>query len=352
MEAALAEQLTLAQIASYRRYPQLRFMGSKHRLLPWIESVLSRLPFESALDAFSGSGCVSYLLKTMGKQVHANDFLAFARDLAHATVVNSSETLTQDDMALLLDPAARHGSFIERTFKGIFFTDEENRFLDRVSARLEQLPAEKAALARAALYRSCLKRQPRGVFTVAGERYDDGRRDLRTSLDRHFLESVSIFNSLVFDNGREHAASWGDVFDLDADDVDLVYLDPPYVPRADDNCYIKRYHFLEGLATYWRGVEMHPTSKVRKLRKRFTPFSYRSTSEAAFERLFTKFAGSTLVLSYSSNGYPDVECLVELMGRHKHDITVHRHEHRYHFGTHGTVARNRALVTEYLIVGA
>ena len=29
---------------------------------------------------------------------------------------------------------------------------------------------------------------------------------------------------------------------------DLVYLDPPYAPPSDDNDYIKRYHFLEGLS--------------------------------------------------------------------------------------------------------
>src|SRR5436309_136297 len=34
-------------------YPQLRFMGSKHRLLPWIHDVLVRLPFDTALDAFT-----------------------------------------------------------------------------------------------------------------------------------------------------------------------------------------------------------------------------------------------------------------------------------------------------------
>ena len=50
------------------------------------------------------------------------------------------------------------------------------------------------------------------------------------------------------------------MFGLDGDalDVDLVYLDPPYVPRADDNCYIKRYHFLEGLSTYWQGRRVPP----------------------------------------------------------------------------------------------
>ena len=33
--------------------------------------------------------------------------------------------------------------------------------------------------------------------------------------------------------------------------ADLVYLDPPYAPPRDDNDYLKRYWFLEGLATYW-----------------------------------------------------------------------------------------------------
>ena len=49
------------------RYPQLRFMGSKYRLLPWISDVLDHLNFDTARDAFSGSGCVSYLLKALGK---------------------------------------------------------------------------------------------------------------------------------------------------------------------------------------------------------------------------------------------------------------------------------------------
>src|SRR5215210_9095924 len=32
----------------------------------------------------------------------------------------------------------------------------------------------------------------------------------------------------------------------------LVYLDPPYKPRRDYTCYVKRYHVVEGLVTYWR----------------------------------------------------------------------------------------------------
>ena len=50
------------------KYPELRYMGSKYRLLPWIHAVLRSLPFETAADPSVGSGCVSYLLKAMGKR--------------------------------------------------------------------------------------------------------------------------------------------------------------------------------------------------------------------------------------------------------------------------------------------
>src|SRR5690242_4839183 len=52
-----------------RAFPELRYMGSKHRLLPWIHGVLHKLDFEVAADPFVGSGAVAYLLKTMGKRV-------------------------------------------------------------------------------------------------------------------------------------------------------------------------------------------------------------------------------------------------------------------------------------------
>ena len=58
-------------------YPKQRYMGSKHRLLSWIHSVLRTLDFETAADPFTGSGCVAYLLKVMNKRVLASDFLNF-----------------------------------------------------------------------------------------------------------------------------------------------------------------------------------------------------------------------------------------------------------------------------------
>lgn len=333
-------------------FPRFRYMGSKFRLLPWIHDTFQELDFETATDAFSGSGVVSYLLKGMGKQVRANDTLAFPSVLTAATVANSATRLDQSDLDFLLVAKARKSEekFIQQTFDGIFYTSHELKFLDDLWVGIRELESPfKRAVALAAILRSAIKRQPRGLFTVSDPTaYQDGRRDLKLTLREHFIEQVEAYNAAVFSNGQRNSCSCGDVFDV-KQGSDLVYMDPPYVPLADDNCYIKRYHFLEGLACYWEGKELMMNTKVRKIVKPFTPFSYRSTAIDAFDRLFKRFADSTLVLSYSSNAYPDLETLRKLMGRYKKSVDVLEKTHRYHFGTH--VAAKRNVVQEYLIIG-
>ena len=339
------------------QFPKLRYMGSKARLLPWIHETISTLgPFETALDAFSGSGCVSYLLKSMGMNVVANDFLLFPTTIASATIENSSIRLSPKDIETLLTSAPDRSRFVEETYSGIFFNVEDLVFMDTVWHNLRRLRHHhKKALAITALIRSCAKRQPRGVFTIGGDlqKYMDGRRDLKLSIAEHFVEQVAVYNDVVFDNGTTSKTRRGDVLDADLSSRDLVYLDPPYVPRSDDNCYVKRYHFLEGLASHWtdEGTQPDESSKVKKMSKRFTPFSYRRTAPDAFDQMFKQFSESTIVLSYSSNGFPDLDVLVDLMGRYKSDVDVVERAHRYHFGTHAKVSKSRASVREYLIVG-
>jgi DNA adenine methylase/adenine-specific DNA-methyltransferase len=333
-------------------YPELRYMGSKHRLLPWIHGVLRGIDFETAADPFAGSGCVAYLLKAMGKRVIASDFLNFPSVLAGATVANSKHRIDDRALQQLLAVRRKGPHFIEKTFGGVFYENRDLQFLDRVSANIGGLAhPHQRALAKAALIRSCLKKQPRGVFTISGDlsHYDDGRRDLRLSMEEHFSEQVAVFNKVVFDNGKRHAVKRADVFSLKPSRVDLVYLDPPYVPRADDNCYMKRYHFLEGLSCYWRGVRIMKDTKVKKIEKPHTPFGSRKTAIDAFDRLFRLYRHSKIVLSYSSNGYPDREVLEDLLRRYKSRVSAFERPHRYHFGTHRRV--ERAQVREYLIVG-
>src|SRR4029078_11365823 len=144
-------------------------------------------------------------------------------------------------------------------------------------------------------------------------------------------------------------ATCGDVFALDAAGAALVYLDPPYAPPRDDTCYVKRYHFLEGLATYWRGQEIMWETRTRKLRKRHTPFGSKRTVRAALDRLFDHFSGpEALVVSYGSNADLDTFELESRLARPRRDVRRIEIPHRYAFGTHA--AARRTAATEWVFV--
>jgi DNA adenine methylase/adenine-specific DNA-methyltransferase len=330
-------------------YPRLRYMGSKYRLVPQLTEVFGELGGGSALDAFSGSGVVSYLLKTLGYQVTANDFLAFPSVIARATVANQDVTLTAEDIEVLCGPAADGRDFIQRTFQGLYFPDEDLRFLDSAWSHIDRLTTYKQALAISALVLSAARKQPRGVFTIIDKRYDDGRHDLRISLREHFRERAAEYNRVVFDSGYACESLCGDVFDLSPRRYDVVYLDPPYAPPRDDNCYIKRYHFLEGLSVYWRDQAIMEKTRTKKLPKRYTPFSYKHTVTDALRRTFEQFRDSAVVLSYSSNAVPDAATIEALLREVKDDVEVRTVAHSYSFGTHS--AAQRRTVSEYLFIG-
>jgi adenine-specific DNA-methyltransferase len=339
-------------------FPRLRYMGSKYRLVPHLAEVLAGLggtPGRTALDAFCGSGVVSYLLKTLGYRVTANDFLTFPSVIARATVVNQRATLGPGDIEAVCGPPADDRDFVRRTFGGLYFDDADLSFLDSAWSHIDRMSGPRRDLAIAALVLAAARKQPRGVFTVTGQRYDDGRRDLRLPLRDHFRERAADYNRVVFDSGQPCTALSGDVFEVparppgaDGRPYDVVYLDPPYAPARDDNCYIKRYHFLEGLSAYWRGMTIMEGTRSKKLAKRYTPFSYKNTVTGALRAMSGRFAGSAIVLSYSSNAVPDAATIEGLLREVKDHVEVRLIDHTYSFGTHPAARRRTA--SEYLFI--
>ncbi|WP_439651124.1 DNA adenine methylase [Mycobacterium intracellulare] len=351
VSAVVRETSSAAVVARAQMFPRIRYMGSKYRLLPHLERVFAQIGGTTAVDAFSGSGVVSYLLKAQGYRVTSNDFLTFPSVIARATVANSTVRLEPELIEAICGPPADDRDFIQCQFEGLYFTAEDRKFLDSAWSHIDQLTGYRRDLAIAALILSAARKQPRGVFTFTdSSRYADGRRDLRISLLEHFRERATGYNNIVFSNGLRSNARCGDVFDIPETAVDLVYLDPPYAPPSDDNDYIKRYHFLEGLSVYWRGVTMMENTKTKKLEKRFTPFAYKRTIEDALSRTFEHFQDAgAIVLSYSSNAIPDADRILDLLGKVKPCVESIAIDHKYSFGTHA--AATRRDVSEYLFIG-
>lgn len=333
-------------------YPPTRFMGSKRKLLGEIWNVASRFEFDSVVDLFSGSGIVGYMFKSHGKTVISNDYMAMSATFTKAMVENNTVTLPIAEAEKLLIKQGEVDHFVSDTFKDLYYTDEENELIDILRTNIAAIDDQyKKAIAMTALIRACTKKRPRGIFTYTGHRYDDGRKDLQKSLSQQFLEAVEAVNNAVFDNHKTNKSVNGDAMSLEVEKPDLVYIDPPYYSPLSDNEYVRRYHFIEGLARDWKGVEIQEHTKTKKFKSYPTPFSTKNGAYDAFDKLFSKFSDSILIVSYSSNSLPTQEDMVELMKKYKKHVEVVPVDYKYAFGNQADAKTHRNSVQEYLFIG-
>ncbi len=336
------------------KIPSTRYQGSKERIVKWIwEQINSlNLDFDSVLDAFGGTGVVSFYAKMMGKEVTFNDILRSNYYIGKAIIENNSVTLSVKDIQFLLTKHddLDYPAFIQNTYKGIYYTDEENAWLDIVIRNIRELKNPyKIALAMSALFQACLVKRPYNLFHRANlymrlanvKRTFGNKKTWDTPFHVHFVKFVEEYNSCVFSNGRKNKALNLDVFEIEGD-YDLVYLDPPYYSKkrgATD--YYLYYHFLEGLCIYLEKGEEHwrklidfsrkpkPLKHGTKIERAMMPWLKRNEIVKAFDKLFKKFSKSIIVVSYNSDGIPSEDEIVRLLRKYKKNVIVKRRKHQY-----------------------
>lgn len=354
MQNILDLQMPLGTLSAQSHlYPSTRYMGSKNKLLNEIWTVIAKFDFEVAVDLFSGSGVVGYMMKSHGKTVFTNDYMMMASTFATAMIENNEVVLSQSETEALLKSNDAVDNFVEVTFRGLYFSDDDNRLIDIVRSNIKKIEnTYKRAIAMSALIRACLKKRPRGIFTYVGHRYDDGRKDLAMTFRAQFLDAVTAVNAAVFDNGKKNKAFYGDAMTFQKCEPGLVYIDPPYYSPLSDNEYVRRYHFVEGLARDWQGVEIQEHTLTKKFKSYPTLFSSRTGAIFAFDKLFNNFRDSILVVSYSSNSLPTLQEMISIISRYKKHVNVIPVNYKYSFGNQGNkVGNNKNNVQEYIFVG-
>jgi len=242
-------------------FPSTRYQGSKTKLADWIWEQIADLDFETCLDAFGGTGAMAYHLKQEGKTVTYNDLLRFNFIFGQALIENSDTRLAPDDVDWILQPHAEidYPSFVQDTFADIYFTGEENAWIDRVITNINHLRGPyKYALAFFALAQACIIKRPYNLFHRKNlyvrladvERSFGNKITWDTPFETWFCQFVEEANQAVFDNSCENRAFNGDALDVPGE-YDLVYIDTPYISRRGVGVdYRSFYHFLEGLTMY------------------------------------------------------------------------------------------------------
>ncbi len=338
-------------------FPSTRYQGSKVKVADWIWKQVADLDFATCLDAFGGTGVIAYRFKQAGKQVAYNDLLRFNYYFGQALVENDSIKLHHEQVDRLLGRQADivYPRVIQDNFSDIYFTDEENAWIDRTITNIRQLsdPYE-FAIAFYALCQACIIKRPYNLFHRKNLyiRLADVERSFgnKTTWDQPFEQLFRNFvaeaNRAVFDNGSRNVASNYDAVDVPGD-YDLIYVDTPYIStRGTPVDYFGFYHFLEGLTMYddWcKHIDF--ASKHHRLNPRPDKWADKKRIHSAFDELFKRFQNSIIVVSYRSDGIPSVSELSSLLGQYKNNVQLE------HFGQYQYVLSTNSESEEILLIG-
>lgn len=339
-------------------FPRTRYQGSKRRFARRIVEHLSSLEFDTVLDAFGGTGSVAHEFKRVGKRVTYNDILAFNHQIGVALIENDGVRLESNEIATIGQRRSdlTYGDTIARNFGDVYFTDDENQWLDVAVANIARMEGRfRRALARHAVFQAAMAKRPYNLFHRANlyMRTADVARGFgnKASWDRGFEEHIATFakaaNSALIDGRGGCRALCADALNLEPN-YDLVYIDPPYISHAGVGVdYRDFYHFLEGMMDYkgWPD-RIDRSSKHRRLHRQPDPWSNPRTNRDQFLELFEHYRNSILVLSYRNDGIPtipELESMLKRIGHHTSIVELDRNQY---------VLSKRRKTREMLLIGA
>lgn len=317
-------------------FPRTRYQGSKAKIADWIIGCTHHLKMDTVLDAFGGTGVVGYSFKKQGKNVVYNDVMTFNSIIGKALIENQMEILPDEVINRLLSAETQeHGTLIQDLYHDIFFTDEENQWLDQMVYKIGNMENEyQQAIAWFALLQSCIIKRPYNLFHRANlyVRMSNVKRSFgnKTTWDGDFRYYFRKFaqeaNAAIFDSGKRALSLNQDALTIvpETYGIDAVYIDTPYISsKGVGTDYFDFYGFLEGMVHYdtWR-ENILPKYKHKPIKgKGDKTWTSKEEIYQSFDKLFRHFQQQTLIVSYRSDGIPSVEELLSLLKKYKSDVS-------------------------------
>ncbi len=319
------------------KYPSTRFQGSKRKLLNELEAEFSNIEFKSCIDLFAGSGSVSFLLRKLNKVVCANDYLKFNENTAKVFLTDYSKNEINKAMvllpSLLSQEPKKNKKYVQLNFENIFFTNSENKEIDNFCQNIEFTESRLKPILIYAVGQSLLKKRPYNLFHRAnlGMRLSDVKRSFGnkktwdTPILTHSIKAIEELLSMGLSKlpiGLTTNVNTSDFVKLN-NKVDLIYLDPPYIPAkglAID--YSDFYGFLEGLVEY--DLFDVADSKVahKPLNLLDSAWTKKESAEIELKKIVKYWKKSHIVLSYRDDGAFSLDELERIFKENKRNVEI------------------------------
>jgi adenine-specific DNA-methyltransferase len=315
----------------YFPFASTRYYGSKRRQVTWLSERLLALSPSSILDPMGGTGTISHAMSVLGIPVTYGDIFAFNVESARGLFEPVDVDLALIDY--LIDSVRPLSGMISRKFQGLFFTDVENNWLDGfMHATLPNAGTARNILFYAVV-QACLKKRPYNLFHRSNlyMRLADVNRSFgnlvtwQKSFALHIKESVR--EALMVSSSLVAPITIANPFDVlqHSGEYGLVYLDPPYfhASRFSDS-YMRRYHFLEGLASYetWES-KINDESPIREFKKELHPLEWTSGQDVlnGIEEVAKRYLNAKIVVSYVADQSPSVSQIENTLRKYRRHVS-------------------------------
>ena len=337
-----------------QHFPTTRYYGSKRRLLSWIYDHTKNLEFNSIFDRFGGTSSVSLLFQSMGKKVYFHDALK-SNTISAKTILNSNN-INVEEINQFFSNITPHNGFISKNFKNIYYSNEENMWLDGAITKLQK--QDNADALWYCLFQASLKKRPFNTFHRAN--YNLRTRNVQrnfgnlttwnTPFTQHIYTSSMELEQFISAKNKPTQATILSSQNLGSKviDADAIYLDPPYIQHTNNSDdYFKKYHFLESMTNYnnWRSCINHTTkTKAQDTPEHIKIWNNKNTFKDLLFEEITKYRDKIVILSYQTNGYPSYDNIYDFFISIFPNVTIKRKENFSH-------ALAKTKKTELLIIG-
>jgi len=319
------------------------YVGSKRQYLDFtIKNTPSNV--KTVYDGFSGSGVVAYEYKKLGKKVIANDHSRYAYHIARAVIENDTETISDEELEMLLKPNPNRTRFAEKTYKGCYLSTENLRKVDNIRSNIDKLKGYKKDIALAALGRACQAQRESHGFAYSKILKDEG------DINEAFKRYVKELNNAVF-KGKYKCKATNEDFFKQAPKIkaDLAYLDPPYIGRFSEKDYLNQYHFNEAIMVKGNGVKIDHNKKGKplKLEKevKFVPKKAIQTLNEMFEK--SKHIKHWNI-AYSNKAIPKKQTMKKIIKKYKNNVQLKTKNSKYTF--RAGIDQHTTPAQEYLYI--
>lgn len=334
----------------------VRYIGSKARLADAILDIIGAPngPDGRFVDVFCGTGVVSCKAAELGWNVWANDSLLssvlmtkaslFAKDCLDFSAFGNYENAvsllnglkeTQGFIWQQYSPASKYFCEVERRY----FTEPNAAKIDSIRLQIRKwytdglIGANESDLLIADLIGSA-----NAVANIAGT-YGCFLKKWTKQAER----TLNIVPRTLAEHSLNLLFTTSDALQLEADPLDVAYLDPPYTKRQ----YSSYYHIPETIA-YYDEPSVHGVAGLRPWKSLASPFCYKNKALASIINCIDNLGSKTVYLSYSSQGHVSLDDLViglAYLGK----VTVHELGEIGRYRPNSEAVKSGSSVCEYLI---